>query len=234
LNILLTKERLRQLFISISNSSCPLCKVADDSLNHVFFEFIFAHVVWRQSLWPLDSTAFHFSTMSEWISSIISPESSLGISPVDHHKFQIFAIVACDILWFYRNKSFHDGASFNARSMSVHINKISLEHFQAWHSSSRILEEKRTPPPLNWVKINFDTTTRDSFSAQAAVCHNDKGNIIHTISQISQSYSPNEGEAMAAQLAISLANSLHIDRFILEGDFELVVQALQNPNYVRD
>jgi hypothetical protein len=133
--------------------------------------------------------------------------------------------VAYDILRFYINKAFYDRASFDARFVMMHINKISLEHFQAWHSSSQTLEEKWTPPPPNLVEINFDTAIRDSFSAQAAVCLNDKGHIIHATSQISQSCTPNEGEAMAAQLAISLANSLHMDCFIIEGDYELVVHA---------
>ena len=140
-NILTTKECLGQLFNSISNSSCSLCKVADDSLNHLFF----ACIAWHQSFWSLDSTAFHFSYMSEWISSIISPGSSLGILLVDKHKFQIFAAVACDILWFYRNEAFHDGASFDARSMSVHINKISLEHFQV---GTPLLKSWRKNGPL--------------------------------------------------------------------------------------
>jgi hypothetical protein len=139
--------------------------VADDSLNYLFFECIFVRVVWRHSFWPLDSTTLHFSSMSEWISSIISLRSSIGIPLVDQHKFQIFAAVACDILWFYRNKAFHNGTSFDTRFVSMHINKISLEHFQAWHSSFQILKEKWNPPPLNWIKINFDTDIRDSFSA---------------------------------------------------------------------
>ena len=49
------------------------------------------------------------------------------------------------------------------------------------------------------------------------------------LSQISPSCSPNVGEALAAQLAISLAASLLLDRFILEGDSEVVVLALQHP-----
>jgi hypothetical protein len=88
------------------------------------------------------------------------------------------------------------------------------------------------PPPLNWFKINFDTAIRDSFSAQAAICRNSSGHIVHSISQISLPCSPNEGEALATLLAISLANSLHLDRFIIEGDFELVIHALQNPNSI--
>jgi hypothetical protein len=77
-NMLLTKECLRQISISILDSSCPLCKVATDSLHHLFFECFYARVVWRHFFWPLDSTALHFDTMSEWVSSIISPGSSIG------------------------------------------------------------------------------------------------------------------------------------------------------------
>jgi hypothetical protein len=73
-----------------------------------------------------------------------------------------------------------------------------------------------------------------SRSAQATICLNSSGHIIHTISQISLPYSPNEREALATQLAISLANSLHLNRFILERDSELMIQVLQNPNCIRD
>jgi hypothetical protein len=155
-SVLPTKERLGQLF-PISDTYCPLCKVADDSLTHLFFECFFARVVWCHSFRPLDSTAFHFPSMSDLIASLISPVRTLGIPLVEKHKFQIFASVACDILWFYRNKALHDAASFDARSVLIHINKIFLEHFQAWHSSSQVPMENWISPPLNWVKINFDT-----------------------------------------------------------------------------
>ena len=128
-----------------SDLSCPLCKVADDSLQHLFFECIFARVVWRHSFWLLDSTVLNFSSMSNLIQLIISPSSSLGIPLVDRHKFQIFASVACVILWFYRNKTFHYGITFDARNVSAHINKISPEHFQAWHSISFVPVEKWIP-----------------------------------------------------------------------------------------
>jgi hypothetical protein len=53
-------------------------------------------------------------------------------------------------------------------------------------------------------------------------------------SQISPSCSPNVGEACAAQLASSIAASLYYNNFILEGDSEVVIHALNNPNSVRD
>jgi hypothetical protein len=206
-NILPTKERLDQLFNVNPNFPCPLCKIADDSLQHLFFGCIFARIVWRHSFWPLDSTKFNFSSMVDWIKLIISSFNSLGISLVNCHRFQIFAAVACDILWYYRNQAFHNESIFDARNISKHINKIALEHFQAWQSVSSAPVEKWIPPAPNWVKINFDTAIQDSFSAQATVCRNSDGKILHLSSLISSPCSVNEGEALAAQLAISLACS---------------------------
>ena len=116
--------------------------LANDSLQNLFFECIFAKVVWRHSFWPLDSTKFNFPSMVDWIKLIISPSNSLGIPLEDCHRFQIFASVACDILWYYRNQAFHNGSIFGVHSVSLHINKIALEHFQAWLSISSAPVEK--------------------------------------------------------------------------------------------
>jgi hypothetical protein len=42
------------------------------------------------------------------------------------------------------------------------------------------------------------------------------------------------GEALAANLAVSLAISLNIQRFILEGDSQIVILALQEPEIAQD
>ena len=89
--------------------------------------------------------------------------------------------------------------------------------------------KKWIPPAPNWVKINFDTAIQDSFSAQAAICRNSDGQIIHMSSQISPPCSLNMWEALAAWLTISLACSLKLYQFILEGDSVVVIQALNHP-----
>jgi hypothetical protein len=101
--------------------------------------------------------------MVDWTNVILSPGLSLAIPPAKHHKFQIFAYVACDLLWFYRNKAYHDGKIVNARFISSHINKINLEHFHAWHSRASFLEEPWTAPSDDWFKINFYTAIRETF-----------------------------------------------------------------------
>jgi hypothetical protein len=233
-NILPTTEQLGHLFNVHLDFSCPLCKIVEDFLYHLFFGCTFARIVWRHSFWSLDSTKFNFSSMADWIKIIISPCHSLGIPRVDYHKFQIFASVACDILWYYRNQAFHTGNTFEARNVSMHINKIAFEHFQAWQSISSTPLEKWIPLAPNWVKINFDTAIRDSFSAQAAVCRNSDGKILHLSSLISFPCSVNEGEAFAAQLAISLACSFNFNMFILEGDSDVVIQALNQSSSISD
>jgi ribonuclease HI len=61
-----------------------------------------------------------------------------------------------------------------------------------------------------------------------------KGRIIRIISQISPSCTANYGEALAAQLAFSLAATLKLRHFIIEGDSQIVIMALQHPQIPQD
>lgn len=217
-NIVPTKTRIASvLHTPNSDDLCPLCKVAPDSL-HLFLTYLFAIVVWRNSFWPFDSSDLNFSNMMDWIDEILFLGRSLGIPQLNTHLFQIFASVACDLLWFYRNKSHHDGSSQEPLSISMTINKVTLDHQTAWSSKLIPQVEKWISPPLNWYKINFDTAMKNNYSAQVVVCQNNEGKIICMVSQLSDSCSSNVGETLGAQLASSLATSLKIERFILEGD----------------
>lgn len=72
--------------------------------------------------------------ITDWLLIILNP-TTIGISLTDSHKFQIFAAVACDQLWFSRNKAHHDHVVPNALAISATINKLVLEHFSAWSST---------------------------------------------------------------------------------------------------
>jgi hypothetical protein len=66
------------------------------------------------------------------------------------------------------------------------------------------------------------------------ICRDSQGQVLHLSSQISPPCSPNVGEARAAQLACYVATALSYNHFILEGDSEVVIHALNNPNSARD
>jgi hypothetical protein len=66
------------------------------------------------------------------------------------------------------------------------------------------------------------------------ICRDSQGQVLYMSLQVSPSCSPNVGEARAAQFACFIADSLSYNHFILEGDSKVVIQALNNPNSVRD
>jgi hypothetical protein len=78
----------------------------------------------------MDISALHISSMSDWLNIIWHPET-IGIPLVDTYLFQVFAMVACDQIWFSRNKAFHEGLGPNALSVSSTVNQVSKTHFFA-------------------------------------------------------------------------------------------------------
>lgn len=216
-NVIPTKFRISQtISSSISDTSCSLCSYPIDSLPHLFFTCPIARVVWRQSFWPLDTIALNVTNMTDWLLIILHPHRMLGVPPVETHRFQILPAVACDYLWFSRNKAYHDGIIPNALSISTTINRISLEHYYAWTTKFDKTPAVWKSPSPPYFKINYDTAIRATFSAQAAVCRDSTGSIIKCISLISSPCSPLYGEALAALLAFRLATSLGLSFFYLK------------------
>lgn len=103
-NIVPTKSRISLSMHYGLDTSCSLCSNSNDSLLHLFFFCHIARVIWINSLWPLDILPLHISSMFDWLNIILHPEM-IGIPLVDTHFFQIFAMVACDHIWFSRNKA---------------------------------------------------------------------------------------------------------------------------------
>ena len=69
---------------------------------------------------------------------------------------------------------------------------------------------------------------------QAAICRDSNGHIVKALSQINPHCDSNYGEALAAELAASLAASLQLKFFSLEGGSSVVVAALQTPSITVD
>ncbi|XP_062145976.1 uncharacterized protein LOC133853973 [Alnus glutinosa] len=234
-NILPTTQRLQSIIPTYHpDASCPLCKSGQDSIRHLFFHCHYARVVWRLSPWPLDSTSLDSPDLLNWVRVILYPDVLLKIPFLEKHRFQVFAAVACDLLWFHRNKAYHDGLTFDARSIANLVCISYHQHCDAWSAKLFPNPEKWIRPPLHWYKINFDTAIRATFSCQAAICRDNNGKLIKAATRIQAACSSNKGEALAAQLAVSLASSLRLDRFIIEGDSQIVIHALQQPNIVQD
>jgi hypothetical protein len=128
----------------------------------------------------------------------------------------------------------HENIVPNALVISSTINWIVKHHHSAWTNKLvlKIAVWARPSPP--YYKVNYDTTIRQDFSAQAAVCRDSRGTIIGCFTLISPPCSPVFGETTTALLACCLAISLELQHFILEGDSFVVTLSLHNPNLTQD
>lgn len=100
-------------------------------------------------------------------------------------------MIACDHIWFLRNKAHHEDLVPNAPTISAHINRLVLEHSSAWKTSlSRSLEVWQRPSS-HFIKINYGTAIRDSFSAQATVIWDSTSTLIrHKRNAIDRLFTP--------------------------------------------
>ena len=201
---------------------CPLCNVEEDSLSYLFFRCFFARISCRLSLWPLNSLKWASLSLSEWIIGILTPHSSFGIPFADSHLFQIFAVMLCDLMWFSRNQAVHKGVFPEVSTLAASIKRVSLEHYVAWSLKLHPAKEVWPKPPQGFCKVNFDAAIREGFSTQAAACRNSNRDIIKILTQVRPPYSLVYGKALKTQLASVFANSLRLDKFILEGDSQLL------------
>ena len=124
--------------------------------------------------------------------------------------------------------------SLTSSKLAANINWVSLEHFAAWSSKLQPVKEVWSKPPQGFSKINFDAANREDFSSQVAVCSNFNGEIIKILTQVRPPCSFVYGEALVAQLAGVLTNSLQLDKFILEEDSTIVILSLNDPAFSID
>ena len=96
------------------------------------------------------------------------------------------------------------------------------------------MRELWSSPKVGNFKVNFDIAIRDHFLVQATVRRNSHGTIIKSLYQFSPHCDPACSEAQAAFLAVSLATSLKLDNFVLEGVSSLVISYLQQHSIVLD
>ena len=99
-----------------------------------------------------------------------------------------------------------------------HAANIRTQQHVQWH-----------PPSTNYLKLNFDGTIFPELgkAGLGVVVHDSHGNAIASLSeQASLPFSPVIVEAMAAARAITFAQELGINEFMLEGDSEAVINTL--------
>ena len=90
----------------------------------------------------------------------------------------------------------------------------------AWH-----------PPDASWYKINFDGAffVKENCAGVGVVIRNEQGLVMASLSQkIPLPFTVIEVEALAARRAVEFVAELGLDRIVLEGDSEILINTLQH------
>nr|POE60949.1 hypothetical protein CFP56_74244 [Quercus suber] len=150
----------------------------------------------------------------------------------------LFAMTA-SLLWSRRNQ-LRVGV---AAVLVCRINSMAVANLLEFRLASpppppravpNICPVKWSPPPPGWLKINFDGATFSSkgLAGLVAIVRNDKGLVMATYTQsIPLPTSIEMVEVLAARSAIGFLRELHFDQVIVEGDSEVIINAINKGGF---
>lgn len=77
---------------------CVLCNEDVESSHHLVIGCMVSRIIWRHSPWALDIMVFSNKPLLEWLMIILNPSLLHGLSVVDHHRFQLDALIVWDLV----------------------------------------------------------------------------------------------------------------------------------------
>jgi hypothetical protein len=113
------------------------------------------------------------------------------------------------------------------RETASYITKSYLKHLKAWEEKSvtGFRESNWKPPPIGWLKFNFDAAIHPNKITVAVCCRNDIREILHACSKSLPASDPAWGKTHAALLAISTAQNMGSKFVLFEGDAINIIEA---------
>nr|POE78573.1 putative ribonuclease h protein [Quercus suber] len=206
----------------VSDDLCRDCKLKSETILHGLWSCSALSPVWTPKFaWLLEKTKTCMSMLD-----IIQCCQDHGDST------DLFAMIISH-LWTRRNK-LRVGECVVPLEKIVGLATDSLLEFQRAQSSPQsspksVSSSRWSPPPLGWAKVNFNGAMfKDkNLAGLGGVIRNDKGLIMAAFTHtIPLPTSVEMVEVLAARTALSLAKDLCLNKVQLEGDSEVIVNAL--------
>ncbi|KAL0011121.1 hypothetical protein SO802_006229 [Lithocarpus litseifolius] len=221
LDSLPSKANLRKRKIA-SDVLCPGCKLTCETTLHALWSCTALSPVWDANFaWLLKKTKNCLSLL-DVIQCCQDHSDSLDL----------FAMII-SLLWTRRNK-LRVGESVPPLA---NINALAADSLQEFHraqsspipTAKPVIHTRWSPPPAGWVKVNFDEATfkESNLAGLGGVIRNDRGLIMAAFTQtIPLPTSVEMVEVLAARNALGLVQELCLNKVQLEGDSEVIINAL--------
>ena len=204
----------------ITDDLYPGCKLKSETIFH--------------AIWSCPALALVWSSKVAWLMKLTKECSSLleifHCCQTHSDCFDLFAMVTSQ-LWMRRNK-LQVGECVAPLAKIIGLATDCLLEFQSAQPPSKpVLASRWSPPPSGWVKINFDGATFSdrNLASLAGVIHDDRGLVMAAFTQtIPLPTSVEMVEVLAAHSALVLAQDLTLTQVQLEGDSEIIINALSS------
>ena len=141
----------------------------------------------------------HNVSIADWVKMIINPKHGQGLEGEEAKDFQLYAEILCDQIWMTRNKARLEGIKTSLKKVARQVNKTYEKHKNVWRNqlTKPPKDSSQTPPPLNWIKLNFNAAIREDKASMAMVARDQKGKLIATWTEQLEQTKPLLGEAKA-------------------------------------
>ncbi|KAF7801660.1 uncharacterized protein G2W53_040771 [Senna tora] len=177
----------------LENASCPICKLEEETSEHLFLFCKWTKMVWFGSLFCARWNRFEVKRMEAWWSDLL-----IGVAKVDDWVASLFAYTYWHI-WKERCKAIFDHGSINGFDNCVRSN-IGCS-FEGW-----------VPPSSGVLKVNCDAAFDDSsrVAGIGVLVRDDKGRLVDGCCIRVKACSVNMAESLALKEALGIMKEILI------------------------
>ena len=104
-NVLPTKDNLAKK-LGITDTDCPLCNEANETVTHLFFECLVARLIWFGSCWSIRSDTFKVANCVDIVKLVLDPPNPSSDKDLKELSSLQFALTL-EAIWNMRNKVAH-------------------------------------------------------------------------------------------------------------------------------
>jgi ribonuclease HI len=225
-DILPTRANLHRRKI-VEDASCPICGREEETTSHILWQCPSAMDVWGQrgvAVQKMPSENMRFTQVVEKVFDRGNME-----------EFQQFVGLARRI-WKRRNDVVH-GKAFVHPDILAKGALLAVEEFVAANETGVVASTMAphsnawTAPQPGWLKVNWDASFQrtHSWMGFGVVVRDEKGRLVAATSKtVAGSLEPALAEAWGALIAIRLCKTMNFRNVHLEGDAQVVIQAVHS------
>lgn len=221
----------------IKNSPlCQLCEKEEESIEHMLLFCEWTRVVWFGLQVQCVPSRTSVTSIHQWLGKMFTEFDKL-------QDFKVYAKMSlCCALWSIwkgRNQAIFDSKMPNPNDVLNKINLLQKDYYDNWANLSRNVQSQGQsiqisrawrPPLSGCSKINSDA----SFSKQkklawaGIVVRNDEGNLIAGLTKMFPATSPLMAEALSFRESLAFANSMGMQRIVVESDCLELIKSCRN------